>query len=467
MSRVEPRPERPSPAALPAGERLAAPAPAPVEAPAPVAWWKPRVLAQTFASLDSPAFARYFWATLAFTFAMQMQMLLRGYLIFDLTGDPLALGVISVTFALPMLVIAPVAGVVADRFDRRTVIVASQSIGLALTGLTTALILTGAIAYWQLVAISLVSSSTMVFNMPARQALVPRLVRPERLMNAIALGSGTMNLSRIVAPSLAGLLVVPIGVGGGYLVTLIGNALAVLLFLGVPAQGKGGGPPRRSFFGDMADGVSYLRANRLLLLLLAAGIVPMLLAMPHQNLLPVFTGEVWPTGAVGLGLLQTMAGVGGLVGVGVAANLGGVRRQALLMTGAFVGFGLCIALFALAPAFLLALVFVLLADTCSMIGMTTNNTVIQRIIPDSVRGRVMSLMMMTFGITPLGTLPASWLAREYGVRAAVAGGGALLVVVALLIFALSRSYRQLDRHALDGAGLPPRARPGAGAWPAP
>lgn len=407
-------------------------------------WWNPRGWGQTFGALENPAFARYFWGTFAFFFAMQMQMLLRGYLIYDLTGDALALGLISVTFAAPMLVLAPVAGVVADRFDRRTIIVLSQSIGLVLTGLTTVLIITDTIAYWHLLVISFFSASTMVFNMPARQAMVPALVGPEKLMNAIALTSGSMNVCRIVAPAMAGMLVAPIGVGGGYVVTMAFNVLAVLLFIRVPSPGRAE-PTKRSFFGDMLDGVAFMKDNRLVLLLLVIGTVPMLLAMPHQNLLPVFSADVWDVGAVGLGLLQTLAGVGGLAGAVVAANLSGARKPGRLLMASMVLFGVFITLFALSPGFGPALLVILLAEVFAMVGMTLNNTLIQTIIPDAVRGRVMSLMMMTFGITPLGTLPAGWVAREYGVRVAVAGGGLLLVLFSIAIFMMSRTYRQLDR----------------------
>lgn len=420
-------------------------------------------LRHTFASLENPAYARYFWGTAAFFFAMQMQMLLRGYLIFDLTGDPFALGLISVTFALPMLVLGPVAGVVADRIDRRTIVVVSQTISLVLTGITTALILTDTIAYWHLLVISLFAASVMTFNMPARQAIVPQLVVPEQLTNAIALNSGLMNASRIVAPALAGLLVAPIGVGGGYIVTMACNVLAVLLFarIDVPAPVRSG--PPRSFLGDMADGVRYVRGNRLLLLLLLVGTVPMLLAMPHQNLLPVFTADVWDVGAPGLGLLQAMAGIGGLAGAAVAANLGSVRRQATAMTAGFVLFGVFITLFALSPTFAPALLLVLLGDLCAMIGMTLNNAIVQRTIPDAMRGRVMSLLMMTFGITPLGTLPAGWIARAYGVRVAVALGGLLLIIFSVLIFAISRTYRRLDHGSgMDESNLRPAKAPVGG-----
>jgi MFS family permease len=355
-----------------------------------------------------------------------------------------------VTFAAPMLVLAPVAGVVADRFDRRTIIVLSQSIGLVLTGLTTVLIITDAIAYWQLLVISLLSASTMVFNMPARQAMVPALVGPEKLMNAIALTSGSMNVCRIVAPAMAGMLVAPIGVGGGYVVTMAFTVLAVLLFFRVPSPGRAEAT-KRSFFGDMLDGVTFIKDNRLVLLLLVIGTVPMLLAMPHQNLLPVFAADVWDVGAVGLGLLQTLAGVGGLAGAADAANLSGARKPGRLLMASMVLFGVFITLFALSPGFGPALLVILLADIFAMVGMTLNNTLIQTIIPDSVRGRVMSLMMMTFGITPLGTLPAGWIAREYGVRVAVAGGGLLLVLFSIAIYLLSRTYRQLDRTVAESA----------------
>jgi MFS family permease len=253
-----------------------------------------------------------------------------------------------------------------------------------------------------------------------------------------------MNVCRIVAPAVAGMLVAPIGVGGGYVVTMVFNVVAVLLFFRVPSPGRAE-PTKRSFFGDMLDGVTFMKDNRLVLLLLVIGTVPMLLAMPHQNLLPVFAADVWDVGAFGLGLLQTLAGVGGLAGAVVAANLSGGRKPGLLLMVSMVLFGVFITLFALSPGFGPALLVILVAEVFAMVGMTLNNTLIQTIIPDAVRGRVMSLMMMTFGITPLGTLPAGWVAQEYGVRVAVAGGGLLLVVFSVAIFLLSRTYRELDR----------------------
>lgn len=414
----------------------------------------------TFVALEEPLFARYFAGSMAFFFAMQMQMLLRGYLVYDLTGDPLLLGLISLSFALPMVLVSPIGGVIADRVDRRTLIVVSQAIGLVLTTLTTVLILLDVIEFWHLFVISTLAASAMTFNMPARMALVPQLVGQERMMNAIALNSGGMNVSRIAAPALAGLLVAPLGIGGAYVVTLVFNLIAVVLFFNIGSHRAPARMERRSFLAELGEGFRYVGSNQLLLILLAAGLVPMFLAMPHQSLLPVFAEDVWDVGARGLGLLQTMAGVGGLIGAAVAANLSSVRRPAWVMSGAMVMFGVFIALFAVSPAFIPALILVLCGDIFAMVGQTTNNALVQRIIPDEVRGRVMSLMMMSFGLTPLGVLPAGWVAREFGVRSAVAGGGVILVVVSALIYLMSARYRSLDGQAATAEdGDPAERRP--------
>jgi MFS family permease len=128
----------------------------------------------------------------------------------------------------------------------------------------------------------------------------------------------------------------------------------------------------------------------------------------------------------------------------VAANFDRVQRRGLTLAVCMLLFGAFITGFATSPSFVVALVLILASELFAMLGQTFNNTIVQQIIPDAMRGRVMSLMMMTFGVTPLGTLPVSWLAEEYGVRAAVGGGGAVLALFAVLLYALSRTFRRLD-----------------------
>lgn len=405
---------------------------------------KPAALGTTFQSLENPAFARYFFATLAFFFAMNMQILLRGWLVYVLTDDTLALGLISASFALPTLVLSPFGGVFADRFDRRTVIVVSQVFQFVLTVVTTALVVTGAVQYWHLLVISLVTACASAFNMPARQAIVPEIVGRERLMNAIALNSGAMNVSRIVAPALAGLLVAPIGIGGGFIVTLVFYGLAVVLFTGLPKTERVLNEGKATMLRELTDGFRYLRGAPTMVLLLAVGMVPMMLAMPQQILLPAFA-DVFHTGAAGVGVMQAAAGIGGLTGAVVAANLGRPKRPALLMTLSMLGFAGFVVMFAISPHLAPALLMLAGGDFGAMLGTTVNNTVIQETVPDKVRGRVMAVLMMSFGITPLAVLPASAAARAIGVQETLAISGLLMAAFAIGLYTLNRRFRSLDQ----------------------
>lgn len=406
----------------------------------------PAGVTTTFQSLEDPRFARYWLGTLAFFWAMNMQIMLRGWLVYKLTDDALALGMINAAFAIPTLVFSPIGGVVADRFDRRKVIVFSQLFQLALTVLTTVLVLTHTVHYWHLLVLSVLAAAAGSFNFPARAALVPALVGRDRLMNAIALNTGAMNVSRIAAPALAGVLVAPIGIGGGFIVTLVFYALAVALFAGVKGSLETDREERPGFVAQMTDGMRYVAGAPAVALLLMVGIVPMLLAMPQQILLPAFS-DVFHTGAAGVGVMQAAAGVGGLAGSIVAANVGRPRRPALLMTLCMVAFGGCVLLFALSPHFTPALVALAAGDLAVMFSMTVNTTVMNEIVPDDMRGRVMSLNNMTFGLTPLAVLPASAAAEAVGVQATVAVGGVLLLGFAVCLYLFSRSFRGLDQPA--------------------
>jgi MFS family permease len=169
--------------------------------------------------------------------------------------------------------------------------------------------------------------------------------------------------------------------------------------------------------------------------------------MPYITLLPVFAEDVWDVGSVGFGLMQAAGGIGGLVGALTVANLDAYSKKGRLLLGGAVGFGGFLILFALSPSFYLGLFFLGLVGYGAMVLMTVNNTAIQLIITDEVRGRVMSVMMMSFGLMPLGSVPAGIAAQALGdVRPVVATGGALCVVTLLVFFAVIPSLRSLDRR---------------------
>jgi MFS family permease len=199
-----------------------------------------------------------------------------------------------------------------------------------------------------------------------------------------------------------------------------------------------------TFFRDFRDGFSYIRGNRLILGLLLLGTVPMIFAMPYQTLLPVFADDVWDVGAVGFGVMQAMSGIGGLAGGLLVANMDNYPHKGRVMLVAAVVSGVFLIAFALSPFFAVALPMLIVVGLCQMIFMTVNNTVITSVIPDHVRGRVMSVLMMSFGLMPFGAVPAGIAAGIIGTPAVVAIGGMLLIASVLTAYATFPQFRTLD-----------------------
>ena len=397
----------------------------------------------TFVSLSVPEYALYFWGMLAFFSGMNMMIVLRGYLVYDLTGSSNALAAVMLSVSLPMLVVAPIGGVITDRVDRRSLMLAAQ-LAVALVNLVnTILILTGAVALWNLLIMSALSGVAFSFNMPARQAAMPNLVPRHMLMNAISLGSSAMNGTRIIAPAVGGLLIAPIGIGGGFAVLTGLYVLSAVLTLGLPKMPPKDRDATVTFFSDFKGGFSFIRSDRLVFGLLLLGTIPLIFAMPYQTMLPVFAKDVWHVGPTGLGTLQAMAGVGGLIGTLITANMDSSPRKGWVMLAAACMTGVFLVAFSFS-IFGIALVMIACVGLSSMVFMTVNNTMITTLIPDSVRGRVSSVLMMTFGLMPLGVVPAGILAEIIGVGAVTAIGAGLLILTVLVTYAAFPQFRTLD-----------------------
>ncbi len=392
---------------------------------------------------------------MAFFTAMGMQFLLRGFLAFELTDTAAALGYVSASIAVPLLVVSPIGGTVADRVNKRTLLIMTQSVAAAASAVTAFLILTDQIVFWHLLAVSLVTGIVFSFNMPARQALVPQLVPRHKLMNAISLQMGGQNATRILAPAIAGVLIAPLGIGWVYVVTTMLFVVATASEFRLPVHGMVNPRERRPFLDDFVGGFQYILGQRTLALLLALGLVFPLFAFPLQQMLPVFAEDVFHVGAGGLGALSAASGVGGLLGAMVAANLDAVRHKGRLMFvgGLWLG-GLFVA-FALTPHFLPALLLLAIGNVGGMVFQTTNNTVIQAGLPAAVRGRVMSVMMMSFGLMPLGTVPVTIAADHIGASWAVVGSSVALLVTMVAFYAWSPRLRHLTVDALPQADLSP------------
>ena len=416
---------------------------------------------QMFAALGERDYAWFFAGNSAFFLAMQMNFILRGFLAFDLTGKALALAAVSVAIAVPMLVVAPFGGVVADRFDKRRLLVVTQSVAAAADLVVAFLVIAGAVEFWHLVAAALVTGIVFAVNMPARQAMVPQLVPQHKLMNAISLQMGGMNLTRIIGPAAAGLLIAPLGVGGVYLITAALFGLAVASEFQLPAHGMVAATTgvRRSFREDLFGGFAYISRRPLMRLLIVTGLLMPLFSFPVQQMLPVFAEDVFAgdpfEASTALGILAASTGVGGLAGALIAANLDRAPRKGRIMLIGGVVMGVFLIAFAATDAFIVALLFLALANVGGMLFMTTNNTVIQASVDREVRGRVMSVLLMSFGVMPLGVVPVTVAADAFGAPAAVIGAAAVMLVALLLFFAASARLRGLEIAALGEAALSP------------
>ena len=396
-----------------------------------------------FAPLSNRSFRWLFSSNLAFFFAMGSQQVVRAWLAYDLTGSEFALGMTMLAAAVPMFFMAPIGGVVADRLDRRSVIMAGQALGFASQALILLLIVTDNLVFWHLIASAVVMGSIFPFIMPARQAIVVNIVGKDGLPRALALSMAGMNATRIVGPAAGGVLISFGGVATAY-------ALGVALFLtslGCMLWVERSPPAPReiplTLVAGVGEGFRYVRDQRLILVLLGFGLIPMFLAMPFQNLLVVFSEEVWERGSVGLGILSSASGVGGLVGALYVASLGEGGRLWRMMSSAVL-FGGLLLCFSFSPWFWLAVALVLVANIFVSIFQTLNNTAIQLLIPDQVRGRISSFLIMSFSLPLLGTAPISYLAEVYGAPLAVGAASAGAVVVALTFYLLSPTLRHLD-----------------------
>ena len=400
-----------------------------------------------FASLRHRQFRWVYASNTAFFFAMNGQFVVRSYLAFKLTDSAFSLGLVNLAVSLPMLIISPFGGVIADRVEKKRLIMIGQALLLANEIGVLLLLLTNQLEFWHLLCAMFLMGCLFPFIMPARQSIVVNIVGRQGLANAMALQMGGMNAARVVGPVTAGLVIAAFGLNWMYVVA-VGLYLAALLAMSrvdraYPTQGQ----QKKSVMGDLLDGFRYVRDDPPVRVLLLLSLIPIMLAMPFQALLVVFAEDVWGVGTTGLGVLQAAAGIGGILGSIFVAWKGATPHKLRLMMASLLAFGGTLFLFALSPWFLLALPLVLIADIFASIFNTVNNTAIQLLIPDAVRGRVMSLMMMTFGLTPLGTVPVSAAAEAWGAPAAVAGASALTVVFAVLIYLLSGALRSIDQTA--------------------
>jgi MFS family permease len=405
-----------------------------VPQPAPVAAPRGRIASTTFAAFAITPFRWLFLSTITGVLGYQMQAVALGWLVYLLTGSPVRLGLITTVQAVCQASVSPLAGVIADRVERRTYIMVVRSVTVVVAAVLALLVVSGHIVYPELVVAAVILGTSFGLNGPARQALLAQVVGRPSLMNAVSLMSGGMNLMRIVGPAVAGFLIGSLGVGGVYVLLAVLYLAVIVALLPVPPQPV---EPRRTsanVLADLREGLAYIAQQPAVFGLLLFGTVPLFFAMPYVPLLPIFAERIWHGGVQGYGVLAAAPGIGGICGALATATWSRHGHKGRLMIAGAVAYGLLLTAFALSPNIPIAAICLALTGAASVSYTATVSSLVQSIIPNEMRGRVMSFYQMSFGVSGLSALPAGAIAAAVGAPPTIAACGLLVAAVAIALY---------------------------------
>ena len=398
----------------------------------------------TFESLGIPDF-RWLWASSLTSFTgMNMQMVARVWLVLELTDDsPLAVSLVTISFALPVMFVSVIAGALADRIPRRRLVIIGQSANALVTLAIATLDLTELIAFWHLMVAGVINGSLMALNMPSRQALVSEIVPDDKLMNGIALQNSAMNATRIAGPAVAGFLILYIDTWGVfYLVSAIYGA-SVLSVVPMMAGREVSSRSGKGMAGDVKAGFAYALGDPVLRSLILMAFIPVLFGFSYYVLMPAWAREALNVASDDLGVLMMAMGIGALAGSLLVAGLKTMRSRGLILLGCCLLWGLSLAAFAQTTSYAVALPLLLIVGLASSVFMSLNMTLLQMHADPEMRGRVMSIAMMTFGMMPLSAVPFGIVAEQAGTPFALMLSGLMLVGLTVIAGIASPTFRRI------------------------
>ena len=409
---------------------------------------------RTFSSFKNPLFRLYFGGMIGQMAAFNMQGITTSLLLYRITGSAAILGAMSLANAIPMLILSLFGGVIADRVQKKYVMLIGQS-AFAVASLGIALALTlgylsteRAGSWWILVVASILQGVIMGLTQPARVAIIREIVSGEQLMNAVSLNTMGMNTCGIFGPALAGFLIDAFGFEAVYF-TMTGTFLMSVGFISFLPRTSTIAARSVSVLAGIKEGLNYIRHDITIFLILLFTLFIVILSMPYGMMMPIFADDVLKfssgeaIGARGMGVLLSVSGIGAIVGSLVLASLPNKKRGAMLLIGSFV-LGLALTGFSFSRSWPLSLTLIVFVGVGQTVRMTLSNTLIQYYVDDIYRGRVMSIMMMEFGLASFGTFAAGVLTETLGVQWAVGGFALVLVLLSILVLAFVPRLRRLD-----------------------
>jgi MFS family permease len=381
-------------------------------------------VAGTFRALRYRNFQLFFSGQLVSLIGTWMQSVAQAWLVYRLTGSAVLLGSVAFASQFPVFVVAPLGGAIADRHNRHRIVVATQIASMILAAILAWLTLTNRVHVWHIFVLASGLGVVNAFDIPARQSFIVEMVGREDQMNVIALNSTMFNGARIVGPAIAGVLVARVGEGWCFMANAISYIAVIggLLMMKVtsrPIEGTGASP-----FQHIKEGFSWVKRTRpIRALLLLLGLVS-LVGMPYVVLMPIFADRILHGGARGLGLLMGATGVGAMMAALTLAAKKTLKGLGRWVATSSAGFGFSMILFSQSRWFWLSFALLIPLGFSMMLQMASSNTLIQSMVPDRLRGRVMSVYSMMFmGMAPLGALFAGVVAHKLGAPLTLALGG--------------------------------------------
>lgn len=389
---------------------------------------------------------RWIWLSTFTSFmAFGMQTLARGWLVLRISNDsPLALSMVMAAYTLPATFMSLIGGALADRIPKKYILFFSQAINILVTGILATLDFTDLIRFWQVIFLSVISGAMDAMNLPSRTTIISELVPEENLLNAVSLSNASTNLTRIIGPALAGILIIIIDTAGVFYFISGCYLLSVLCVYRVNLSTLSSRRESKSIIGDITGGLKYASGEPTILGLLIIVIMPLFFGFSIQPLLPAWAREALDVQSQGLGALMMSMGAGALTGTLILAALQNLKNRGLWILLTAIVWGVAMAFFSRSTSYIAALPLLYLIGICNAIHTSLHMTLMQVYSSSEMRGRMMSLVVMTFGLTPVSALPFGAIAENIGTPNALCISGILLCVTVIIFGIFYPKFRMIE-----------------------
>lgn len=394
-----------------------------------------RTRVDTFAALRHRDFRLLWFGTLFMSAGQWVQQITLGWLVYEMTNSSVLLGVLNGLRALPFLFAGPIAGVIADRADRKRSMLSANYVLLTTALILGILVAGGWVEVWHLMVFAVVTGMAWSLNQPVRQAILPNLVPRADLINAQALNSTAFNLNKVLGPLIGGILIAASGAAGNFFIQAAAYAgvMVMVYRMNVPKV-VDSGRPRVSAWRDIKEGWRYCWRTPLVFAILVCGLIPSILAFPYQALMPVFQKDVLNEGPEALGVLSAAPGIGGMVALVLLASFGHrITYLGRLMLGALLVLGLSLMAFSATRDLWLSAATLTIVGVSQVLYNNSAHILLQQVVPDDLRGRVNSIYMLDHGLAPAGSMFAGITTHFFGAPWTIGGMGLLVLLLGIIV----------------------------------